>query len=155
MRRRKAPKREVIPDPKYRDVLISRFINVIMERGKKSLARRIVYNALEVIEEKAGKPAVEVFKQAVDNVRPLLETKSRRVGGATYQVPIEVTMERGQSVAMRWIKTYSRAKKGQAMEMRLAKELLDGFNKTGSAFKKREDTHRMADANKAFSHYRW
>jgi len=155
MRRRKAPKREVIPDPKYRDVQVAKLINVIMERGKKSLARRIVYNAFDIIEERSKKEAIQVFRDALSNVRPLLETKSRRVGGATYQVPIEVPSKRGQSLALRWIVNFSKSKKGQPMERKLAGELLDAFNKTGTAYKRREDTHRMAESNKAFSHYRW
>lgn len=155
MRRRRAPKRKITPDPKYRNPVIAKLINIIMERGKKSTAQRIVYTALDIVKEKTGKPAIDVFKQAIDNARPLLETKSRRVGGATYQVPVEVKPERGSSLALRWIKIYSKAKKGQPMEVKLANEIIDAFNKTGSSVKKREDTHKMAESNKAFSHYRW
>ncbi|HNV86908.1 MAG TPA: 30S ribosomal protein S7 [Candidatus Omnitrophota bacterium] len=155
MRRRRAPKRQILPDPKYRDYLLAKFINVVMERGKKSVAQSIVYNALDTLAQKTGKNSLEVFKQALDNARPLLETKSRRVGGATYQVPVEVNMERGHSLAMRWVRTFASQKKGQPMEKKLANELLDAYNKTGSSIKKREDTHKMAESNKAFSHYRW
>lgn len=155
MRRRAAPRRKALPDPKFRNILVARMINVVMERGKKSLARRIVYRALDLLQEKTGKPAADVFKQAVDNVRPLLETKSRRVGGATYQIPVEVRSDRGTSLAMRWIRSSARGKKGSPMEQKLAGELMDAYNRTGSAYKKREDMHRMAESNKAFSHYRW
>lgn len=155
MRRRRAPKRKILPDPKYRNPLIAKLINIVMERGKKSLAQRIVYDAFDRVKEKTGKPAIDVFKQAIDNVRPLLETKSRRVGGATYQVPVEVKTDRGNSLALRWIKIFSMGKKGQPMEVKLANEIIDAYNKTGTSIKKREDTHRMAESNKAFSHYRW
>jgi len=155
MRRRRAPKRQILPDPKYRDYLLAKFINVVMERGKKSVAQSIVYNALDALAQKTGKNSLEVFKQALDNARPLLETKSRRVGGATYQVPVEVNMDRGHSLAMRWVRTFASQKKGQPMEKKLANELLDAYNRTGSSIKKREDTHKMAESNKAFSHYRW
>jgi small subunit ribosomal protein S7 len=155
MRRRRAPKRKILPDPKYRNPLIAKLINIIMERGKKSLAQRIVYTAFDIVKEKTGKPAIDVFKQALDNARPVLETKSRRVGGATYQVPIEVKQDRGYSLALRWIKIYAKSKKGQPMENKLANEIIDAFNRTGATVKKREDTHKMAESNKAFSHYRW
>jgi len=155
MRRRRAEKREVIPDPKYRNITVSRFINVVMTQGKKSKAERIVYGALGILAEKTGKPAVEVFQKAIDNARPLLEIKPRRIGGATYQVPIDVKSERGMSIAMRWIRNFARVKKGKPMEIKLADELLEAYNGQGSAVKKREDTHKMAEANKAFAHYRW
>ena len=155
MRRRRAKKREILPDPKFNDLIVSKMINMVMERGKKSTAEQIVYGAFEVLKEKTGKEPLEVFKKAIDNVRPLLETKSRRVGGATYQVPISVRPERGNTLAMRWIRTYAKSRKGKPMRTKLAEELLDGFNKTGSAFKKREDTHKMAESNRAFAHYRW
>ena len=155
MRRRRAPKRKINVDPKYRNINVAKMINIIMEQGKKSLAQRIVYSAMDSIGQKAGKPSIDVFKQALDNVRPLLETKSRRVGGATYQVPIEVKAERGVTLAMRWLRDFARGKKGQSMEVKLANEIMDAFNKTGGAMKKREDVHKMAEANKAFSHYRW
>jgi small subunit ribosomal protein S7 len=155
MRRRRAEKREVIPDPKYKNVTVSRFINTIMTQGKKSKAESIVYGALATLAEKTGKPAVEVFQKALDNARPLLEIKPRRIGGATYQVPIDVKPERGMSIAMRWIRNFARAKKGKPMGVKLADELLEAYNGQGSAIKKREDTHKMAEANKAFAHYRW
>lgn len=155
MRRRRAPKRKVLPDPKYKSVLVSKFMNVVMMQGKKSIAEGIVYGAFDILKERTDKDGLEVFKQAIDNARPLLETKARRVGGATYQVPIEVKPERGIALAMRWIRDFARNKKGQPMREKLANELLDCYNRTGSTIKKREDTHRMAEANRAFSHYRW
>lgn len=155
MRRRRAPKRKIGVDPKYRNQLVSKMINIIMERGKKSLAQRIVYSALDLIGQKAGKPSLDVFKQAVDNVRPLLETKSRRVGGATYQVPVEVKGDRGSTLALRWIRDFAQNKKGRPMEAKLADEIMNAFQRTGDAMKKREDVHKMAESNKAFSHYRW
>ena len=155
MRRRRAPKREILPDPQYGDLLVAKFINMIMECGKKSTAERIVYGAFDILKEKTGKDALEVFKQSMDNARPLLETKSRRVGGATYQVPISVRGERGTTLAMRWFKTYSAARKGRPMREKLAQELLDSYNKTGTVVKKREDVHKMAESNRAFAHYRW
>ena len=155
MRRRRAVKREIAPDAKYGNTLVQKLINIVMERGKKSLSERIVYNAFNVVGEKTGKEPFEVFKQAIENVRPLLETKSRRVGGATYQVPVSVRMDRGQSLALRWIRTFAKKRKGQPMQQKLAAEILDAFNKTGSAIRKREDTHKMAESNRAFAHYRW
>jgi len=155
MRRRRAEKRTVLPDPKYKNVTVSRFINTIMTQGKKSKAEGIVYGAFEIIAQKAGKPAIDVFQKAIDNARPLLEIKPRRIGGATYQVPIDVKPERGVSIAMRWIRNFARVKKGKPMEIKLADELLEAYNNQGSAIKKREDTHKMAEANKAFAHYRW
>lgn len=155
MRRRRASKRSVAPDPKYGTPLVQKLINVVMERGKKSLAERIVYNAFAILGEKTGKDPLEAFKQAVENVRPLLETKSRRVGGATYQVPVSVRMDRGQGLAMRWMRTFAQGKKGAPMERKLADEMLDAYNKTGAAVRKREDTHKMAESNRAFAHYRW
>ena len=126
-----------------------------MERGKKSIAERIVYNAFAVLGEKTGKDPLEVFKQAIENARPLLETKSRRVGGATYQVPVSVRLDRSQSLAIRWMKTFARGKKGAPMEKKLSTEILDAYNKTGATMRKREDTHKMAESNRAFAHYRW
>lgn len=155
MRRRRAPKRKINPDPKYNDLLVSKMTNLMMLRGKKSLAQRIVYQAFDVVKEKTGKEPLEVFKQALDNVRPLLETKSRRVGGATYQVPINVRVERGNALAMRWIRTFTRARKGRPMYLKLAEEIIDSYNKTGTSIKKREDVHKMAESNRAFAHYRW
>ena len=154
MRRRRAQKRLIDPDPRYADLLVAKFINVVMESGKKSIAERIVYDALEIVKEKTSKEPLEVFRAALDNVRPLLETKSRRVGGATYQVPVSVSEDRGYSLALRWIRSYSRERKGKPMHEKLAQEIIDGFNKTGPSVKKREDMHKMAEANKAFAHFR-
>jgi len=155
MRRRRAQKRLIDPDPRYGDLLVAKFINVVMECGKKSIAERIVYDALELVKEKTSKEPLEVFRAALDNVRPLLETKSRRVGGATYQVPVSVSEDRGYSLALRWIRSYSRDRKGKPMHEKVAQEIIDGFNKTGPSIKKREDMHKMAEANRAFAHYRW
>ena len=156
MRRRKVTKRELIPDVKFNSPLVARLINTIMSRGKKSTAQSIVYGALDIIgERKKDMEPMEVFTQALENVKPKLEVKSRRVGGATYQVPIEVDPERQVALAMRWITTYSRGRKGKSMMESLAGELLDAFANTGSAIKKKEDTFKMAQANKAFAHYRW
>ena len=156
MRRRKAEKRVQLPDVKYNSPLIGRLINTILSRGKKSTAQRIVYGALDLIAAKKPEvSAIEVFLKALDNVKPELEVKSRRVGGATYQVPIEVEPERQVALAMRWITTYSRGRKGKSMTEALAGELLDAFENTGSSVKKKEDTFKMAQANKAFAHYRW
>ena len=154
-RRREVPKREILPDPKFGSVEISKFINVIMLDGKKAVAERIVYGALQQIEEKTGKNALEVFQTALNNVRPLVEVKSRRIGGANYQVPIEVRADRRQALALRWLTTYSRKRGEKTMEERLANEILDAANNTGSAVKRKEDMHKMAEANKAFSHYRF
>lgn len=155
MRRRRAEKREVIPDPKYHSALVSRFVNIVMKEGKKAIAEKIVYKSFDILAEKTGKPSIEVFQKALDNARPLLEIKPRRIGGATYQVPIDVKPDRGISIAMRWLRNFARVKKGKPMETKLAEEILDAYNGTGSALKKREDMHKMAEANKAFAHYRW
>lgn len=156
MRRRRPEKRQLTPDVKYNSELVSRLINTIMSRGKKSTAQSIVYGAFDVIQKKKnGMEPLEVFLQALENVKPKLEVKSRRVGGATYQVPIEVNAERQVALALRWIVSYSKAKKGKAMMEALASELLDAFENTGSSVKKREETFKMAQANKAFAHYRW
>ena len=156
MRRRKVTKRALIPDVKYGSETVARLINVIMSRGKKSTAQSIVYGALDLIqEEKPEMAAIEVFNQALENVKPKVEVKSRRVGGATYQVPVDVDPERQTALAMRWITTYSRGRKGKSMVDSLAQELLDAFENTGSSIKKKEDTFKMAQANKAFAHYRW
>lgn len=155
MRRRRAEKRQVIPDPKYKNVTVARFINIMMTRGKKAVAEKIVYKCFDILAEKTGKGSLEVFQKALDNARPLLEVKPRRIGGATYQIPIEVKAERGMSIAMRWIRNFARGKKGKPMEIKLADEILDAFKGEGGAIKKREDTHKMAEANKAFAHYRW
>ena len=154
-RRRRAEKRQVLADPKFGEVLITKFMNVLMLDGKKSAAEKIVYGALEKIATKSKTSSLDVFKQALDKVRPHLEVRSRRVGGATYQVPVEVRLDRGIALAMRWIIRAARARSETTMVDRLAAELLAASNDNGAAIKKREDTHRMAEANKAFSHYRW
>ena len=156
MRRRRITKRELTPDVKYNSELVARLINTLMRNGKKSVAQKIVYGAFDVIKsKKKDMEPLEVFLQAVENIKPKLEVKSRRVGGATYQVPLDVPAERQVALAMRWIVTYSQAKKGKSMMQSLASELLDAFDNTGSSIKKKEDTHKMAQANKAFAHYRW
>ena len=143
------------PDPVYGSVLVTKFINCLMERGKRRLAERIFYDALRRIEERAKEEPLGIFKQAVENVKPALEVKSRRVGGSTYQVPVEVPLRRRQSLAIRWILSHAASRSEKTMSDRLANELIDAFNNRGAAIKKREDTHRMAEANKAFAHYRW
>ena len=155
MRRRRAAKRRILPDPKYKNILVAKMVNIVMERGKKSTAENILYEAFDTLKEKTGKDPLEVFKQALDNARPLLETKSRRVGGATYQVPVSVRPDRGNTLAMRWIRDFARSKKGSPMTQKLANEIIDAYQKTGPAIKKREDTHKMAESNRAFAHYRW
>jgi small subunit ribosomal protein S7 len=154
-RRREVPKRKILPDPKYSDRMVGRFTNVIMKDGKKSTAEHIVYGAFEVIEKKTRNDPLAMFRRALDNIRPRVEVKSRRVGGATYQVPIEVRPERANSLAMRWLSSYARSRAGKSMHEKLADEIIDAANERGESVKKREDTHRMAEANKAFSHYRW
>jgi small subunit ribosomal protein S7 len=154
-RRKSATKRVVLPDPKYGEAVVTQFINGLMRRGKKSLAEDILYNAFDLIEKDSEKPGLEVFKKALDNVRPILEVKSRRVGGATYQVPVEVRSSRRMALAIRWIISYAKARKEHSMAEKLAAELLAASKKEGSSVKKREDTHRMAEANKAFAHFRW
>src|SRR5277367_2853269 len=154
-RRHKAEKREVIPDAKFGDIILAKFMNSIMHDGKKSVAEAIVYGAFELIEQKLKSDPLPVFKQALENVAPAIEVRSRRVGGATYQVPVEVRTERRQALAIRWIIDAARKRGEHTMQDRLSNELLDAVNNRGSAVKKREDTHRMAEANKAFSHYRW
>ena len=148
-------KREVLPDPMYNNVVVTKLINNIMLDGKKGVAQNIVYGAFEIIAEKTGKDAVEVFNQAMENIMPVLEVKARRVGGATYQVPIEVRPDRRQTLGLRWLTLYSRQRNERTMRERLAGEILDAVNNMGSAVKKKEDTHKMAEANRAFSHYRW
>ncbi len=155
MSREKAPKRTVTPDAVYNSTVVEKFICRMMVDGKKSISTRILYSAMETIAEKSGENAIDVFTKAVDNVKPLVETKSRRVGGASYQVPVEIREERREALAMRWIINAARARNGKSMSAKLADELLDAYNSTGAAFKKKEDTHRMAEANKAFSHFRW
>jgi small subunit ribosomal protein S7 len=154
-RRREVRKREVLPDPKYNSKLVAKFINHVMKQGKKSVAERIVYGAFDLIAQRTNKDPLEVFNQALDNVRPIIEVKSRRVGGATYQVPVEVRQERRDALAMKWIIGYARQRSEKTMIGKLAGELLDASQNRGGAVKKREDTHRMAEANKAFAHYRW
>ncbi|MDJ0849659.1 MAG: 30S ribosomal protein S7 [Myxococcota bacterium] len=154
-RRREVPKRPIQPDPKYKDRLVGRFTNVIMQDGKKSTAERIVYGAFDIIESKTRNDPLAMFRRALENIRPRVEVKSRRVGGATYQVPVEVRPERATSLAMRWLSSYARARSGKSTREKLADEIIDAANERGESVKKREDTHRMADANKAFSHYRW
>ena len=148
-------KREVLPDPMYNNIVVTKLINNIMLDGKKGVAQSIVYGAFEIIAEKTGKDAVEVFTQAMENIMPVLEVKARRVGGATYQVPIEVRPERRQTLGLRWLTLYARQRNERTMRERLAGEILDAINNMGSAVKKKEDTHKMAEANRAFSHYRW
>ncbi len=154
-RRREVIKREIVPDPKYGDVLLARFVNYIMRRGKKSTAERIVYDAIDIMEEKTGQSGLEVMKKALENVKPVLEVTSRRVGGATYQVPIEVRANRKTALAMRWIIMYSKQRPEKTMAEKLAAELILASKREGPSIKKREDTHKMAEANKAFAHYRW
>ena len=154
-RRREVPKRKINKDPKYHDWLVAKFTNCLLLSGQKSIAESIVYGAFDIIEERVNDDPLKVFKAAVDNVKPQVEVKSRRVGGATYQVPVEVRTERRLALAIRWIIGYSRARGEKSMRERLAAELIEAANNRGNAIKKREDTHRMAEANKAFSHYRW
>ena len=154
-RRGSTAKRDVLPDPLYNSKLVTRLINNIMYDGKKGVAQKIVYGAFDIISEKTGKEALEVFEQAMENVMPVLECKSRRVGGANYQVPMEVRPERRQTLGLRWISAYCRSRSEKTMKERLAGEILDAVNGQGGAFKKREDTHKMAEANKAFAHFRW
>ena len=154
-RRREAEKREIIPDPKFNNVLVARFINCVLKQGKKSLAERVVYTALNSIEDKTSDDPIKVFKKAVDNAAPILEVRSRRVGGATYQVPVEVSRSRRVALSIRWLITHARGRTGKSLAEKLSNELLDAFNNTGGAVKKKEDVHRMAEANKAFAHYRW
>ncbi|MDD2596480.1 MAG: 30S ribosomal protein S7 [Candidatus Cloacimonetes bacterium] len=154
-RKRKAVVREVLPDPKYNDVVLTKFMNCLMVQGKKSLAEKIVYGAFDIIQQKTKQEPLEVFKTALENVRPLVKVVSRRVGGSNYQIPTEVNEKNGRAVAFRWIITYSRARSEKTMMEKLAAELMAAYKKEGSSIKKREDTHKMADANKAFAHLRW
>ena len=154
-RRGNVPKREILPDPVYNSVLVTKLVNSIMLDGKKGVAQKVVYGAFDIISEKTGKEPLEVFKQAMENIMPSLEVKARRVGGATYQVPIEVRPARRQTLGLRWLTNYSRARGEKTMKERLAGEIMDAANNTGSSVKKREDTHKMADSNKAFAHFRW
>ena len=154
-RRGNVPKREVLPDPMYRSVLVTKLINSVMLDGKKGVAQKVVYGAFDIVKEKTDKDPVEVFTAALENIMPSLEVKARRVGGATYQVPIEVRPARRQTLGLRWLTNYARARGEKTMRERLAGEIMDAANNTGSAVKKREDTHKMAESNKAFAHYRW
>ena len=155
MRKRRAVKRDVLPDPIYSSKVVTKLINEIMQDGKKGTAERILYEAFDIIKEKTGEEPIEVYSKALENVKPLLEIKSRRVGGSNVQVPIEVTDERSQALALRWIVNYAKTRNGKGMAINLANELMDAANGVGGAVKKRDDTHKMAEANKAFAHYRW
>ena len=154
-RRGNVPKREILPDPMYNSVLVTKLVNSIMLDGKKGVAQKVVYGAFDIIKEKTGNEPLDVFTQAMENIMPVLETKTRRVGGANYQVPMEVRPARRQTLGLRWLTAYSRARSERTMAERLAGELMDAANNTGAAVKKREDTHKMAEANKAFAHFRW
>ena len=154
-RRGNVPKREILPDPIYGSILVTKLVNSIMLDGKKGVAQKVVYGAFQIVEEKTGKSGLEAFQQAMENIMPAVEVKTRRVGGANYQVPIEVRPERRQTLGLRWLTNYSRARSEKTMRERLAGEIMDACNNTGAAVKKREDTHKMAEANKAFSHFRW
>ncbi|HSR13078.1 MAG TPA: 30S ribosomal protein S7 [Thermodesulfobacteriota bacterium] len=154
-RRREVNKREILPDPKYKNPLVARFINNVMKRGKKSVAERILYGALDIIQERAKEDPLKLFEKSVSNVKPIIEVKSRRVGGATYQVPTEVRPERRTALAIRWLINYASERAEKSMQEKLAAELIDAANNRGGAIKKREDVHKMAEANKAFAHYRW
>ncbi|MBC8204498.1 MAG: 30S ribosomal protein S7 [FCB group bacterium] len=154
-RRKRAVKRRILPDPKYNDLLVARFINCVMRRGKKSVAEHILYSAINKIDEKNPGQGLEIFRKAVENAKPLLEVKSRRVGGSTYQVPVEVRSSRREALAIRWIVNYAKARSEKTMSDKLAAELLACYRREGSTIKKREETHRMAEANKAFAHFRW
>jgi len=155
MRRRKAPVREVMPDPLYNSIIVTKFINKVMLDGKKSTAEKIIYSAIDIIEKKSEEKGIEIFNKALENIKPILEVKSRRVGGATYQVPIEVRPVRQLSLAMRWLVDSSRKRNERTMALRLANELMDAAEQKGASFKKKEDIYKMAEANKAFAHYRW
>ncbi len=154
-RRKEVPKREIAPDPKFNSVLVSKFINGLMLKGKKNTARRIFYDAMEVIESRVKEDPYGVFEKAMENVKPVVEVRSRRVGGATYQVPQEVRPDRRRALAIRWLVSFAKKRGEKSMAQRLAAELMDAYNERGAAFKKKEDTHKMAEANKAFAHYRW
>ena len=155
MRSRRAEKRELETDPYFKDKLVTRFVNNLMRDGKKNLARNILYQSFEIIEEKTGEPGVDVFKEALENVTPVVEVRSRRVGGSTYQVPVEVRPDRGTSLAMRWVINAAKGRNDRSMSMRLAREMMDASNNEGGAVRKKEETHRMAEANKAFAHFRF
>lgn len=154
-RRGQIAKRDVLPDPMYNSKMVTRLVNNIMLDGKKGVAQKIVYGAFDIVKEKTGKDGIEAFNEALENIMPMLEVKARRVGGATYQVPMEVRPERRETLGLRWLTAYSRARNERTMKERLAGEIMDALNSTGGAFKKKEDTHKMAEANRAFAHYRW
>jgi small subunit ribosomal protein S7 len=155
MRRHKAPKREVKVDPKYNSPIVGQLINIIMEDGKKTLAQGIVYDAFGIVQEKIKEDSFKIFMAALENARPRLEVRPRRIGGATYQVPMEVPQDRGISIALRWIKDYAQGKKGKAMKMKLAEEIISAYKNEGSVIKKKDETHKMAEANRAFAHFKW
>jgi small subunit ribosomal protein S7 len=155
MRKRRAIKRDVLPDPIYNSKVVTKLVNQIMTNGKKGTAQKILYEAFEIVEKETGKPALEVYNAALENIKPALEVKSRRVGGSTYQVPVEVKDDRAQTLALRWLVNYAKLRNGKGMAINLANEIMDAANGTGGAVKRREDTHKMAEANKAFAHYRW
>jgi len=155
MRKKSASKRIIEPDPKYNDVLVAKFINSVLKRGKKHLARHIVYDAIDIIEQKTKNPGIDTFKKAVNNVKPILEIRARRVGGATYQIPTEVRPDRSIALAIRWLITYATDRKDKSLSLRLAAEFMAAANNEGNAIKKKEDTHKMAEANKAFAHFKW
>jgi len=156
MRRRKAQEKEILPDPKFNSKIVAKFVNMVMLKGKKSIAEKMVYGAFEIVKKQLNDPdIIKVFHKALDNARPRLEVKPRRVGGATYQVPIEVRQERGTSIALRWIRDFAKTKKGRSMSDKLAEEIIAAYKGEGSSIKKRDDTHKMAEANKAFAHFRW
>jgi small subunit ribosomal protein S7 len=154
-RRRVIAKREILPDPKYNDRLVAKFVNCMMLKGKKSVSENIFYDAMDIVAERAKDDPIRVFRKALDNIKPVIEVKSRRVGGSTYQVPVEIRGDRREALGIRWLINYSRGRGEKSMKERLAGEVLDAFNNKGTAVKKREDTHKMAEANKAFAHYRW
>ena len=154
-RRRGASKRDILPDPVYRNEVVTKFINGLMRKGKRSVAEKIFYSAIDIIESKTGDPGIEVFEKALGNVKPVLEVRSRRVGGATYQVPVEIRPDRRQALAFRWIINYSKGRSEKTMAERLAAEVIAAYNNEGASIKKKEDTHKMAEANKAFAHFRW
>ena len=155
MRKRRAVKRDVLPDPIYNSKVVTKLINQIMQDGKKGTAQKILYEAFEIVAKETGKPALDVYNEALENIKPALEVKSRRVGGSNYQVPVEVDNERSQALALRWLVNYAKLRNGKGMAINLANEIIDAANGIGGACKKREDTHKMAEANKAFAHYRW
>ncbi len=155
MRRKSAEKRIAQPDPKFNEILVSKFINAVLQSGKKHQARKIVYDAISIIEERSKANGLDIFKKAMNNLRPLLEIKARRVGGATYQIPTEVRQDRSVALALRWLLTYARARKDKSMSLKLASEIIAASNNEGNAVKKKEDTHKMAEANKAFAHFKW